>query len=275
MSFINNTVELLPRTAEAVVYSCPPDLLVTLSTITVYAPMAASGRLTLSLFRQSSGQTVRLLIAREVQPDQPYTHPKPIMLSPGDQLIAMASDEHLVIDVGGVVQGQTQSTGAFVPRGAFDLAATYGRRDLAEKDGNTYVCLVDGLVGEAPPSANWMLFAGKGQPGADGESILPADLKLKMALNGLLPSDEIIKKGNHWILIQDIYMQRDVDLTGITIESPFGANLILTETDPATRRDLPLIHEDETVGNLQALGTVYIAANTTLTVTGTLEVLPV
>jgi|GEM_PF-3548230 len=275
MSFIKSTVELLPRTDPVVIFTCPADTVVTLSTISVYSSTNEAGAFTLYLYRQSSGETFRLMTRRRVETNEPYDYSKPIMLEPGDYVSAVGDDAPLVVDVGGVTIGAATNSKAFVPRGTYNADATYQRLHLAEFEGSTYVALVDNLSGDAPPSVNWMLFASKGNTGAAGDSFLPNDVRLRFALSGVLPSDEIIKKGNRWILLQDTYLQRDVDLTGIEIENPFGVRFMLTETDPATRRILPLIHEDETIDDLQALGTLRIAQDTTLTVNGTLEILPV
>lgn len=286
MSFINNTAALVQDVAATAIYTCPADLAITLSTINVYAPGGA-GTLALSLYRQSTGATVTLLSARAVAVDDPYTHPKPIMLSAGDVLYAAAAGADLAVDVGGVVQGASGGSATLTPRGAYDVGATYHRLHIAESGGSSYVALADNLTGDAPPSANWMILAGKGNPGNDGADGLdgddgsdgvdgvPQSTVDRLAVTGIAPTNEMIVIGDRLILTHDTYVQSDFDLTGKTIETPFGSTLCVTQADPATRRALPLITQDETVDDLLVIGTLHVLSDTTLTVTGILEIQPV
>jgi|GEM_PF-3283936 hypothetical protein len=176
MSFINNTVSLLAGGPQVDLYVCPADLKVTLSTINAFAPVS-TGRLSLWVFRQASGQTVPLLAGLSVALNAPYTHPKPIMLSAGDKLVGSAVDAGLSVDLGGVVSGASAGTATLVARGPFDPQATYQKLHIAEANGSSYLCLQDGLTGVAPPSAPWMILAEKGDEGSvEGHSHAIADV---------------------------------------------------------------------------------------------------
>lgn len=283
MSFINNTVSIAAGVAAVAVYTCPADLKVTLSTISVFAP-ASAAKLTLSVFRQNSGQTVPFLTARDVPVNEPYTHPKPIMLAAGDQLLVAAVDDDLSVDLGGVVSGAAAGTSALVPRGAYDANATYQELHFAESGESSYLCLVDGLMGDAPPSVNWMLLAGKGTPGNDGNDGndgvdgvdgVPAELVDRLADLGIQPNNEMLTVGNRLILTHDVFVQEGFDLQGKTLEAPLGSTLRLTKVDPATRRSRPLITEDETIADMLVVGTLHVMSGVTLTATGTLEILSI
>ncbi len=286
MSFINNTVSIAAGVAAVAVYTCPADLKVTLSTISVFAP-ASAAKLTLSVFRQNSGQTVPFLTARDVPVNEPYTHPKPIMLAAGDQLLVAAVDDDLSVDLGGVVSGAAAETSALVPRGAYDANATYQKLHFAESGETSYLCLVNGLKGDAPPSVNWMVMAGKGETGdpgldgtdgidgIDGVDGVPAELVDRLADLGIQPNNEMLTVGNRLILTHDVFVQEGFDLQGKTLEAPFGSTLRLTKVDPATRRSRPLITEDETITDMLVVGTLHVMSGVTLTATGTLEILSI
>lgn len=164
MPFISNTATIVAGAAAVAVYTCPADLVVTLSSINVYAP-TSPGQLTVSIFRQSTGQTVNLLAGLNVAVNDPYTHPKPIMLSAGDSLMVAATGADLSIDIGGAVGEATAGSAVLVARGAYDAQATYQKLHIVEEAGSSYLCLVDGLTGVAPPSASWMTLAEKGDEG--------------------------------------------------------------------------------------------------------------
>ena len=164
MPFISHTATIVAGAAAVAVYTCPADLVVTLSSINVYAP-TSPGQLTVSIYRQSSGQTISLLDGLNVAVNDPYTHPKPIMLSAGDSLMVAAAGANLSIDLGGAVGEAAAGSAVLVARGAYDPVATYQKLHIVEEAGSSYLCLIDGLTGVAPPSASWMTLAEKGDEG--------------------------------------------------------------------------------------------------------------
>ena len=63
---------------------------------------------------------------------------------------------------------------SLVPRGAYDAAAVYRRLDIVEYEGSGYLVLADGVSGVEPAEgASYMLLAGRGGPGPQGEQGKP------------------------------------------------------------------------------------------------------
>ena len=63
---------------------------------------------------------------------------------------------------------------SLVPRGAYDADAVYRRLDIVEYEGSGYLVLVDGVSGVEPAEgASYMLLAGRGGPGPQGEQGKP------------------------------------------------------------------------------------------------------
>jgi hypothetical protein len=96
-----------------------------------------------------------------------------------------------------------------------------------------------------------------------------------LALHGIDREAAVETVGNRIVLLADAFQQSGFDLTGKELHMPFGSTLHVTQVDPAHRRDVPLIIEDETVHDMLVVGTLHILPGATLTVTGTVEILPV
>ena len=63
---------------------------------------------------------------------------------------------------------------SLVPRGAYDADAVYRRLDIVEYEGSGYLVLADGVSGVEPAEgASYMLLAGRGGPGPQGEQGKP------------------------------------------------------------------------------------------------------
>ena len=63
---------------------------------------------------------------------------------------------------------------SLAPRGAYDADAVYRRLDIVEYEGSGYLVLVDGVSGVEPAEgASYMLLAGRGGPGPQGEQGKP------------------------------------------------------------------------------------------------------
>lgn len=167
MPFINDIKVATAGGADQTLYTCPAGTEAAVPTIYFNARTGAA-ELTLKVYRQASGLTTEILEAFPVADDAPYNFPKPVMLNAGDFISFSAATNDIVGIIGVYQAGATGSAAGFNPRGAYSAIATYNTLDVVEEAGTTYIVLNDGVTGDTPPSANYMILAEKGDAGADG-----------------------------------------------------------------------------------------------------------
>ncbi len=97
------------------------------------------------------------------------------------------------------------------PKGPWDSATDYAANDLVSHGGSSYLA-VAASTNDAPPSANWMLIAAKGEPGQDGTNgsdgaqgpIGPIGLVNAGVYNPATaydPTDYVIDNGSTWVCV--------------------------------------------------------------------------
>ncbi|MGH1447440.1 MAG: WD40 repeat domain-containing protein [Cognatishimia sp.] len=172
MGFLNQVKTAVAAGAAQTLITVPAGVEVAVKTL-YFNAVGGTANLTLNFFRQADGVTTAIIEDMPIADDTPYTFPNVIMLSEGDQITFSATANNIHGLLGAYQEGAgVPAAGAINPRGAYSAPATYNRMDAVEEAGSSYLCLTDGTTGDTPPSANWMLIAGKGDagaPGADGE----------------------------------------------------------------------------------------------------------
>lgn len=164
MSFKNNVVTAVAGGSDATLYTCPVGSEASIHTLFIDA-QGGNATATLKLSLQATGQTVTFLDGYALTNDNPYIFPKPINMTAGDTLLLSASTNNIVALVSAFQDDNSGATTSFNIRGTYDNTFTYNKLDVVTLNGTSFVSVNDDVSGSAPPSANWMVLAAKGDTG--------------------------------------------------------------------------------------------------------------
>ena len=110
------------------------------------------------LYNQSTGITTLISSSGQVVPlSGQFVWPKPINLSSGDQVIAVAGSASTIIATASVYYNTgVGSIAGFNPKGVWSNVATYAVNDIVTLNGSSYIAVASNTNSQ-PPSSNWML----------------------------------------------------------------------------------------------------------------------
>lgn len=166
MAFVDKIVALASVDTE--IYTCPAAVSGSVHGFVLTNNSGADVTVAVKKYVQANGQTITIAGALKLSPNTPYAWPKPINMATGDKIIASASAASVVVALASVYTTQSTLSGSlFTPRGAYTAAATYKPNDLVADGGVTYLNISE-CSGVRPPAVQWVLFADRGQTGAQG-----------------------------------------------------------------------------------------------------------
>lgn len=133
---------------------------------------------TLKVYRQASGLTQVLADTVAISAKTTIKFPAPISLQAGDKIVMVAPAAATIV-AGGTftISAATPAAAGFTPQGDWSSIATYATNDVVSySDGNSYVSRVDSNLNNQPDTstAQWMVLAERGAPGADGSGDMTA-----------------------------------------------------------------------------------------------------
>ena len=169
MSFQEQTVPI--GTSNTTILTCPVGQNGSVHGLVLSNLTNTSVSIELSLFNQSTGLTTQITSAlTSVNPNDQFVWPRPINLSPGDQIIASASVANAIVAVASVYYNTgTQTIMGFNPRGTWSSTATYLTNDVVSYNGTSYVAISNNTNSQ-PPSGSWMVLASPATGGSSSGS---------------------------------------------------------------------------------------------------------
>lgn len=137
------------------IYTCPANAEGSVHGLVLSAAAAGTATPVLTLHKQSLGSGL-VLPCDPVTYGTAYSFLKPINMEAGDYLTISVTSVDLHVLASIYEDGAVASAGTFNPRGAYSAPATYNKLDVVESAGVAWICMTDGVTGDAPPSVNWM-----------------------------------------------------------------------------------------------------------------------
>jgi hypothetical protein len=163
-------------TSDTEIFTCPTTQEGSLHGLVIGNVTTGASDVTLRLYKQATGVTT-VLVVKSIPAKDAWAFPKPINMVAGDKVSASAGASATLVATGGFFQQSSAAiaTIGFNPRGAWSSTAIYGVNDVASLSGSSYIA-VNPNTNSSPPSADWMVLASKGDPGAAPPGAVDTDI---------------------------------------------------------------------------------------------------
>lgn len=208
MSFVEKVISV--GTTDTELYTCPATQNGSAHGVVFSNTTAQSQQIIIKLYTQSTGLTTALTGSVTIAPNSQFTWPKPINLSAGDKILAVATNGNAITGVISIyitAAPNTQRTLNFT--GEWSAVANYTTNDVVSLGGSSYIALADS-TGVAPPSTAWMTLAEKGELG-------------DISVGSNISDDVILEGGNIVMTGSETVDGRDVSADGSVIDSINGS----------------------------------------------------
>jgi len=164
MAFLEKIV--LVNTTDTVVFTCPVTQSGSIHGLVVSNTSNSDKTIHIKVFSQELGTITSITgTAYTIAANNLFTWPKPINIMAGDSLILSASESNSITAIASIyINAATPAQIGFTPRGTWSSTATYISNDVVSLNNTSYIA-VSPSTNSSPPSANWMVMAGKGDTG--------------------------------------------------------------------------------------------------------------
>lgn len=171
MTLIGSPISI--SNSDTTIFTCPATVESVLHGLVFGNNTGSAITVSLKVFKQSTGNTTTVITSKSVAANDVYSWPKPINLSVGDYVSAVASAASGLVALFSVYETASNPVAAgFTGREAWSSSATYSINDVVNyTDGNTYLAI--GVSTNKAPDSNpdsWMVLAAHGPTGATGPS---------------------------------------------------------------------------------------------------------